>query len=534
MHSRRVARFRPRRSLEQSPGFLARTQAMGGFILVSLACLVLAYGLWWAPRQLADNLSQKMAADYNLRHFEDGQKVERHWMALPFLAPFKKGDEPGVKQFLAQQPLVVAMLDRLETRVLWVREGDHLVRGEESPLVQLYRAWITQAEVAQRFQWTPGKEHDPDYSHIASTVLLGDQWIALKRWKPGSPEVDAALHYLFGKDAPLRMGLVHQHEIDAGTNLPKQPWGEEPSYQVDPWRVNDSYFTFMAGSDLFGEGWNVVGIPWRTELQGYLKEYRQQKWISRIVAIMIALALSSGLWLRRRARQREQLDADRMAGLTHSLKTPLAVLKFRCDSLRLGRLDEEQAEAELLRLGDEVDNLTQMIENGLAAIRGDSAQGPQREVSPVWLVAVADDLEPAFEADNRSLELRLAPDSGRAALASLRPVLLTLLENALFHGAGNVVLETWRKGRRFFLRVSDEGAGVDAAQLEVLGKPFMRLRRQGKEGFTREGQGLGLSLLCQMAQREGWGLRFESAPGKGFHVTLTLEALREPLGTVAK
>jgi signal transduction histidine kinase len=516
--------------LDQGPGFWGRTQAVSGFVLVSLACLVLAYGLWWAPRQLAENLAIKMRDDFQARNFENGQKVERHWMALPLLHSFRTGNEPAVKQFLVQQPLVVAMLDRLESRTIWVKKGDRLVKGEEGPLVQLYRAWITQAEVAQRFQWTPGKDHDPDSGKLSSVVLLGDNWIAIKRWNPGSPEVEAALHQIFGHKAPLRMALEHQKEIDAGDTIPKQPWGAEPHYQVDARRVNDTFYWFAAGSDAFGEGWNVVGIPWQTELDGYKSAFRRQKWLSRGIAILIAAALSGGLWLRRRARQREQLDADRMAGLTHSLKTPLAVLKFRCDSLRLGRLEEEQAAAELLRLGEEVDNLTQMIENGLAAIRGDAAQGPQREVSPVWLVAVADDLEPAYEADNRTLELRLSDDSGWAALASLRPVLLTLLENALFHGAGTVILESWRKGRRFYLRVSDQGPGVDATQLAVLGKPFMRLRRHGKEGFTREGQGLGLSLLCQMAQREGWGLRFESAPGRGFHVTLILEALREPTG----
>lgn len=525
MHSRRISRFRPRRSLEEGWTFMGRAQALGGTCLVTLACLVLAYGLWWAPQQMQESHYLQLQGTYSDKHFEDGQKIERHWMALPFLAPFQKGDEPGVKQFLNQQPLVVAVLDRLESRVLWVREGDRLVRGEEGPLVQLYRAWITQAEVAQRFQWTPGREHDPEFGKVASTVLLGDQWIVIKRWQPGSAQVETALHQIFGLHPTVRAGLMRAEEARGDRTAPQVAWGDEPSYQADAYRLYASPLTVTWTSDLFGEGWVIAGIPWKVEMDGYRREFFRERWSARILAILVAAALSGGLWLRRRARQRAQLDADRMAALTHSLKTPLAVLKFRCDSLRLGRLDEEQAEAELLRLGDEVDGLTQMIESGLAAIRGDTSQGPQREVSPAWLVAVADDLQPAYQADGRALELRLSPDSGKAALASLRPALLTLLENALFHGGGTVVLESTRKGRRFFIKVSDQGPGVDAVQLEALGKPFMRLRRQGKEGFSREGQGLGLSLVCQVAQREGWGLRFASAPGKGFEVELVLEAL---------
>lgn len=524
MHTRRVTRFRRRRALDKGPSLWQRVASHGGAILVTLACLVLGIGLWWAPIQLTQNYYQKLQDDYGTLHFADGQKVERHWMALPYLAPFVRGDEPAVRQFLHEQPLVVALLDRLESRRLWLRQGDRMVPAPDSKQVQLYRAWITQAEVAQRFQWTPTTEHDPEHEQIPSTVLLGDQWIAIKRWVPGSPLVEEALHRVFGNHAPVRVGVQHQDDAVESKRVPIQPWGDEPAYQVDPGRMNRAPLGFIGTSDALGENWVFQGIPWSGEIKAVRREYFRKQWTTRIVAILVAGTLAGGLWLRRRARQRALLDADRMAALTHSLKTPLAVLKFRCDSIRLGRLEGDQAEAELLRIGEEVDNLTQMIEHGLSAIHGEGAVGPQRTVDAAWLMDVAEDLHPAYEADGRPLELKLCPDAGRAALPSLRPALHTLLENALFHGGGRVTLETWRKGRRFFLRVSDEGPGVEPEQLAAMGKPFMRFRREGKEGFSREGQGLGVSLLCQVAHREGWGLAFASAPGRGFQTTLTLEA----------
>jgi len=212
--------------------------------------------------------------------------------------------------------------------------------------------------------------------------------------------------------------------------------------------------------------------------------------------------------------------------MTHSLKTPLAILKFRCDSLRLGRLSPERADEELLRIGDEVDHLTTLIESGLRVIRGGGPSGPRGQATREWFEEVVDDLRPGFELEDRKLNLQLTSDAGRAPLPSLRSAILTLIENALGHGRGLVTLETWRARRRLCIRVSDEGDGLEIHQLKALGKPFQRMREEGKEGFLREGQGLGLSLLIQVAEQEGWGLTFQSAPGEGFSALLEVPAAR--------
>jgi signal transduction histidine kinase len=242
------------------------------------------------------------------------------------------------------------------------------------------------------------------------------------------------------------------------------------------------------------------------------------------VAALVGAAILLGLWLRHRSRRKAVLDADRLAAMTHSLKTPLAILKFRCDSLRLGRLSPDRADEELLRIGEEVDHLTTIIETGLRVIRGGGPSGPRGQATPAWFQAVAEDLRPGFELERRELEVRLAEEAGHAPLPSLRAAVLTLLENALGHGQGRVTLETWRTRRRFCVQVSDQGEGLAPHQLKGLGKPFQRLRAPGREGFQREGQGLGLSLLIQVAEQEGWGLTFSSAPGEGFSVLLEVPA----------
>lgn len=521
MRTRRIARFKPYRSRRQGPSISQRILNWGGVAFLVLSGAALAYGLFWAPRQFAINRMLEVIQAYADQHLPEMARVEQHWMDVPVLQEFERGDEPVVLDYLQKQPLVEAVLDRWGNRTLWIREGGRLVKAPDNATAQMYRAWIAQAETYPRAQWTPSSSQDPDHTRIPSSVVRGDQYMVIKRWRPGTPQVTEALREVFGSEAPLRVGIRRASDADR-RNLPKQPWGSDPSLQVDPARINETLVTILTGSDYLGEGWDLVGVPFAAESAKFKAQYARMRRSAWAVGFAIALFVALGFWLRHRSQKRALLDADRMASMTHSLKTPLAILKFRCDTLRLGRLTQDQADEELLKLGSEVDNLTQMIENGLRVIRGSNDMLPVVEVDPDWLRDVVEDLQPAFEAEGRRLELSLDETRGRAPLPSLRSALFTLLENALFHGRGTVLLESAPLRNRLQLRVTDQGEGLESHQLKAIGKPFLRLRQQGKEGFQREGQGLGLSLLCQVAEKEGWGLSFASAPGMGFQATLEI------------
>lgn len=495
---------------------------MGAALMVA-AGVAFAWLLYQAPQYWAAAFANDISTAWTNEHWAGMVEVERHWQNMPPLPRFQSGDEPGVVKYLESQPLVFALLDRRQPGRLWVRDGDRFRLCADPPFAETYLHWIEHATNASIQHWNPPKDLDPDFGRVASVVLLGDERTVIKRWRPGSPEVEKALHLALGPKSSMRAGLIRSELVEQ-PNLPKEPWGEEPKLQADPGRLANRLISLPTKSTAFGEGWDPVGIPFEAEAKVMRRSIRAQLWGARGAAVLVGLAMLGGLWLRYRARQRAILAADRMASMTHSLKTPLAILKFRCDSLRLGRLGPEEADAELMKLGGEVDDLTRLIENGLTALRGVSDTSPEGEVSPTWIAGVVDDLQPVFEAEQRAADLKLSADSGRAALASLRSALQTLIENAIFHGGGTVEVESWKSRKRFLIRISDSGKGLDPSQLESLGTPFMRVRSTGGEGFKRDGQGLGLSLLFQVAEREGWGLSFGTSAGHGFSATLEMRA----------
>jgi two-component system phosphate regulon sensor histidine kinase PhoR len=74
------------------------------------------------------------------------------------------------------------------------------------------------------------------------------------------------------------------------------------------------------------------------------------------------------------------------------------------------------------------------------------------------------------------------------------------------------------------IRVSDEGAGIEAEHLPRLFERFYRVdkARSRKLGGT----GLGLSIVKHIVQAHGGGVTVESTPGVGSTFTICLPATR--------
>jgi two-component system OmpR family sensor kinase len=95
-----------------------------------------------------------------------------------------------------------------------------------------------------------------------------------------------------------------------------------------------------------------------------------------------------------------------------------------------------------------------------------------------------------------------------------------MVENALRHGGGAVVLRAERRGRRVELHVTDDGQGFPDG---FLANAFERFSR-ADAARTSPGSGLGLAIVRGIARAHGGEAHAANRPGGGADVWIALPA----------
>jgi signal transduction histidine kinase len=210
-----------------------------------------------------------------------------------------------------------------------------------------------------------------------------------------------------------------------------------------------------------------------------------------------------------------------VANASHELRTPLARQRTL---IEVALADPEPSIASLrdvcqrlLVTGEEQERL---IEALLTLAR--SQRGLDRR-EPVELAAIADGVLRArwAEAESRGLtvtaSLQSAPALGDAALAER--LMTNLAENAVRHnvprGAVEVGTGTW--AGRAVLSVFSTGPPIPPDQVRRLFQPFQRGASRDRTG-SRNGLGLGLSIVAAIAEAHGAWLHAHALPGGGLGV----------------
>ncbi len=287
---------------------------------------------------------------------------------------------------------------------------------------------------------------------------------------------------------------------------------------------------------LAGPYWALVAQHKSGSLQQEIAARRQRNLVLGFTILLLIgtsafVVVVAGQRAARLAHQRIEF----VAGITHELRTPLAVIDSAGANLSRGlvcrsdRLEIYGAtiQKESRRLADLVDQILEF--SGLEV----GHPPPDREpVDPVELVEqILAEFEERFRDGGWVVEKEIEPRMPAlwANFKSLSVALRNLFDNALKYAASGrwigIAVRAHRRGSKEEVEISirDRGPGIRREELERIFEPFYRGGRY--LASSTSGSGLGLSLVQRHLKLHGGRVTVKSEVGKGASFTLHVPAV---------
>ncbi len=235
---------------------------------------------------------------------------------------------------------------------------------------------------------------------------------------------------------------------------------------------------------------------------------------------------------------REAFETERrfVAAASHELRTPVAVIRASAEiiareglAVHEGRPFFDDIVGETERMGRLVDDLMT-----LASTRADALPVERRKVDALAYfgeiarragsLAEARGIRPSISVPDAPVGAFVLADPDR-----LDQLVLILVDNAIKSsppkGELRLALSIETPGRHAIISVSDDGPGIDRAEIERIFEPFERGRR---ERNSVKGAGLGLTIARQLAADHDARLEVRSDGGAGATFELVLPLTDPP------
>jgi len=224
------------------------------------------------------------------------------------------------------------------------------------------------------------------------------------------------------------------------------------------------------------------------------------------------------------ARRRER---DFVVDISHDLRTPLTSIRGYAEGILDGTITGDEARGRAAAVIDsEARRLERLVDDLLSLERLDAGQFTfAMEDVPVaaFLADIVERHRPSFSQAGVRLELHAPIDAFvRADPDRLGQAVGNLMDNALRHAPreSTVRVDATVAGPSVDLSVSDEGDGIDAADLpHVFERRYVSARSRAAGA---SGTGLGLAIAARIAAALGGRVSVTSGPGAGSRFTVHL------------
>ena len=236
-----------------------------------------------------------------------------------------------------------------------------------------------------------------------------------------------------------------------------------------------------------------------------------------------------------RARAEAAESAVMLADLSHEMRTPLnAVIGFAetIERQTFGPVGHENYTqyAEHIRMAGR--HLLDLVNTVLDLSKIDADRfSLNRVASDPGAIARESAAMMRHQAEAAGLTLAIDIESGLPECfidpRAVRQILLNLLSNAVkFTSDGEVSLRVRSDDDDIVFTVKDDGVGMSAEALKVIGARFTSAHGSGVRG--QGGAGLGLSLAISLAELHGGRVTLASAPGEGLAAEVRLPIVAAP------
>ena len=236
---------------------------------------------------------------------------------------------------------------------------------------------------------------------------------------------------------------------------------------------------------------------------------------------------------RSKEAERAALEARKelIINVSHDLRTPLSAIRGYVEGLQDGIVSEPQKVKRYLEVLHSKAIYLERLINDLFWLAKLEAGQLEMNYVQVGATNFLNELSAKFAGDFHAAGIffssqiaadlpEIKVDKGR-----IEQVLNNLVANALSYtsAGGKVTLEVRLKGAEILVSLTDNGAGIEPADLPYI---FDRFYRGDKaRSSVKGGTGLGLSIARQIIEAHGGHIWVESTPGEGSSFTFTLPVI---------
>ena len=229
-------------------------------------------------------------------------------------------------------------------------------------------------------------------------------------------------------------------------------------------------------------------------------------------------------------QEKENFRRDFIGNLAHELKTPLFTSQSYILTLVDGALKDKKVNLKYLKIAEKAIERLIFIVKDLDLITKLESEGLKLEKSKFNIISLINNVFEMLELQASKKKITLALGSKNIKVnvngdqEKIHQVLTNLIENSVKYGRESGTTEVSVENiveNKVIVRITDNGNGIQKANLKRLFERFFRIENSGSR--STGGSGLGLAIVKHIIDAHNEKIYVESDYGVGSEFSFTLE-----------